>query len=114
MPRNKKVDQYINALPPDAKRLATELRALIFAVVPDAKEEFKWSRPCYELDKRFCSFVANKAHMNLAFDRGGELDDPKGLLEGTGKSMRHIKIPYGQEIPAGARALLKQAAKRST
>jgi hypothetical protein len=32
------------------------------------------------------------AHVNVRFFRGAEIDDPKGLLEGTGKFMRHVKL----------------------
>lgn len=31
-------------------------------------------------------------HVNLGFFQGAELSDPKGLLEGTGKYMRHVKL----------------------
>jgi hypothetical protein len=33
-----------------------------------------------------------KAHVNVGFFRGAVLADPKGLLEGTGKFMRHVKL----------------------
>jgi len=29
------------------------------------------------------------------------LADPDGLLEGTGKGMRHVKVPLGGAVPAG-------------
>ena len=32
------------------------------------------------------------AHVNVGFFRGAELADPAGLLEGSGKSMRHVKL----------------------
>lgn len=32
------------------------------------------------------------AHINLGFYRGAELPDPQGLLEGTGKALRHVKL----------------------
>jgi hypothetical protein len=31
-------------------------------------------------------------HLNVGFFRGAELEDPDGILEGTGKFMRHTKI----------------------
>lgn len=31
-------------------------------------------------------------HVNLGFNHGATLDDPLGILEGTGKQIRHIKI----------------------
>jgi hypothetical protein len=37
------------------------------------------------------------AHVNIGFFRGADLPDPNGLLVGTGKFMRHVKIKPGQE-----------------
>ena len=31
-------------------------------------------------------------HINLGFHWGARMDDPEGVLEGSGKQMRHIKI----------------------
>lgn len=36
--------------------------------------------------------LPHKSWVNLGFFRGATLADPKGLLEGTGKNMRHVKI----------------------
>jgi hypothetical protein len=33
-----------------------------------------------------------KGHVNVGFFRGAEIADPEGLLEGTGKFMRHVKL----------------------
>ena len=33
-----------------------------------------------------------KARVNLGFYYGADLDDPNGLLEGTGKALRHVKV----------------------
>jgi hypothetical protein len=43
-----------------------------------------------------------KAHVNVGFFRGAELADPKGLLEGTGKFMRHVKLSPKREVDAAA------------
>lgn len=32
-------------------------------------------------------------HVNLGFNRGTELPAPTGLLEGTGKMIRHVRVP---------------------
>ncbi len=51
-------------------------------------------------------------HMvDLGFYRGIELKDPKGLLEGSGKGMRHIKVRTLKEIDREYfTELVKQAA----
>jgi len=38
------------------------------------------------------------SHVNVGFFRGAELDDPHGILEGTGRFMRHVKITPETEI----------------
>lgn len=111
MIENEKVTQYILSSDKQARGTATELRALIVAVVPRVREELKWSRPCYALERPVCSFLVCKGHISLAFERGAALDDPERLLEGTGKTMRHVKIPLSGPIPGGVRALLLQAAR---
>ena len=38
----------------------------------------------------------------MGFFRGAELADPAGLLEGTGKYMRHVKLRPERDIDATA------------
>jgi hypothetical protein len=49
-------------------------------------------------DVAFGYVNAFTAHVNVGFFRGSELDDPHGLLEGTGKFMRHVKLRPGQPV----------------
>jgi hypothetical protein len=39
-------------------------------------------------------------HVNVGFFRGALLEDPAGLLQGTGKRMRHVKVKPGAEPDA--------------
>jgi hypothetical protein len=61
-------------------------------------------------DAAFAYVNAFKAHVNVGFFRGADLDDPKGLLEGTGKVMRHVKLSAEREVDAGALTKLIKAA----
>ena len=40
----------------------------------------------------FAYVSAFKAHVSVGFYRGAELADPRKLLEGSGKLMRHVKL----------------------
>jgi hypothetical protein len=62
----------------------------------------------------FLAISPHARHVNLQFTRGVELPDPARLLEGTGKSMRHIKVRSQADIerPELA-ALIGTAAERS-
>ncbi|HWA24120.1 MAG TPA: DUF1801 domain-containing protein [Lacunisphaera sp.] len=51
-------------------------------------------------DAAFAYVDVFRAHVNVGFFRGAELADPKGLLEGTGKLMRHVKVRPGKEPDA--------------
>jgi len=42
------------------------------------------------------------AHVNVGFFQGADLSDPHGLLEGTGKFMRHVKLRPGTPIDTDA------------
>lgn len=50
----------------------------------------------------FAYVNAFKAHVNVGFFRGAEIADPDGLLEGTGKFMRHVKLRPEHDVDAGA------------
>jgi hypothetical protein len=53
-------------------------------------------------DAAFAYVNAFRAHVNVGFFRGAEIADPKRLLEGTGKLMRHVKLGPGREVDAAA------------
>jgi hypothetical protein len=61
-------------------------------------------------DAGFAYVNAFKDHVNVGFFRGAELSDPNGLLEGTGKFMRHVKLRPNSEVDAAALLTLINAA----
>lgn len=61
-------------------------------------------------DAAFAYVNAFRAHVNVGFFRGAKIADPTGLLEGTGKFMRHAKLRPGADFDAVALAKLIQTA----
>ena len=58
----------------------------------------------------FCYVNAFTAHVNVGFFLGAELLDPNGMLEGTGKFMRHVKLRPEKEVdPAALEKLIRAA-----
>ena len=53
-------------------------------------------------DAAFAYVNAFSAHVNVGFFRGAELSDPAGLLDGTGKYMRHVKVRPGDDLDAAS------------
>lgn len=108
----REVDAYIEGLEDPFRAIARELHALLMAWVPRATASIKWSRPVYELEGAFAFFSAGKKHVTFGFWRGTDLDDELGLLEGTGKNLRHIKVKRLQDIRKAAfKKLVKQAVR---
>jgi len=61
-------------------------------------------------DAAFAYVNAFKAHVNVGFFRGAKIADPDGLLEGTGKFMRHVKLRPERDLDATAlRKLIETA-----
>jgi len=61
-------------------------------------------------DAAFAYANVFKAHVNVGFFRGAELADPDGLLEGTGRFMRHVKLRPGEPVDDAALKRLIRAA----
>ena len=51
-----------------------------------------------------------RAHVNVGFFMGAELKDPMGLLEGSGRRMRHVKVSPDADLNATALSALIDAA----
>ena len=64
-----------------------------------------------KMTEHFCYISAQKKDVNLGFYYGAELPDPQGLLKGTGKLLRHIKIREAKDIQSPALRRLLVAAR---
>ena len=51
-----------------------------------------------------------RAHVNVGFFLGAELEDPAGLLEGSGRRMRHVKVRPGADLNCKGLSALIDAA----
>ena len=93
------VTAYINNSAENHKGVLTDLRDLIFSIAPNANEQYKWSRPVYaSLEKDFCYLKTTKKHVTFGFFEYDKIKTNKHLIEGTGKSMRHVKLSKSSDI----------------
>jgi hypothetical protein len=108
------VRTWLEKLPAQHEPAVMELRTLIGSIAPSAHEIVYHDALGYGPTEagidRILYLAAFRAHINLGFFYGGFVLDPDGLLIGTGKRMRHIKItsPAGCTNPALA-CLLEHA-----
>lgn len=88
------------ALTPESLRpIVVELKNVITEIDPDAVEVVRLGDRAatygvgpQKMKHGYTYILPHKSWVNLGFFRGGSLVDPTGLLEGTGKNMRHVKI----------------------
>ncbi|TRX48708.1 DUF1801 domain-containing protein [Fulvivirga sp. M361] len=114
MNQDKEATHFIEKAGEEQREILKLLRNLIAQAVPEAKEQFKWNRPVYGTQKDFSYLQTAKNYVTLGFFNFKKVDDPKRLLEGTGKQMRHIKISKKEDIKAELfSTMLHQAAKQS-
>lgn len=107
---------FLAKYPPEVHPLVQAGRALILEVIPGLVEQLDESAKLigYGTDRTYkgliCGIMIYKNYINLMFARGATLPDPDGLLHGTGKQARHIRI---EQIPdlahPGLRRLLETA-----
>jgi hypothetical protein len=95
------IDSFFAKRTGPLRQVLDELRAMIEGALPDAASSIKWGMPFYTLEgKPVCALAAFKAHVNLILaGRDGTFDDPDGLLEGDGKTGRHLKLRAPDDIP---------------
>ncbi len=107
---NKDVDRLFDQMGGPQQHVARALRELILETGPELQEKSMYGTPWYRGKGLVFAIAAHSAHTNLEFSRGTSLRDPAGLLEGTGKNMRHVKIrSVGDLESPQLRALLHEA-----
>jgi hypothetical protein len=99
---DKKVDEYIKKQKSPQKEICQKLRDIILKTIPDINEEMKVGVPCYGSTKEdLCGkyyIAALKDHVNLGFSLKGLSKEEISLFEGTGKTMKHIKVYSLKEL----------------
>jgi len=101
-----KIDEYIKKQKSPQKEICQRLRNIILSTFPGISEEMKVGVPCYgTTTEEPCGkyyIAALKDHVNLGFSLKGLTKQQKDLFEGSGKTMKHIKL-YSVEMIDEAR-----------
>ena len=90
-----KVDEYLEKQKSPQKEICKNLRNIILETYPNILEEMKYGVPYYG-NKYY--IVALKTHVNLGFTIKDLTKEEINLLEGTGKTTRHIIIKSQEEV----------------
>jgi hypothetical protein len=102
------------------REIATAARALLYELYP-ATVEVVWvpqGNSGYgvgtkKMSEQWAWLVPASKHVALAIPFGASLDDPDGLLQGTGASVRNVRLSSADDVGSPAlRALLIRAIAR--
>lgn len=102
---------------PAMAEIAHAARGLIADVLPGVTE-VPWAKQGTagygvgpkKMSEHFAYIAPMKAHVNLGFMYGADLDDPASILQGGGKLLRHIKLRSLDDVKRPeVRALLAAA-----
>jgi len=106
------IDEYV-AKSGNMKGVLKGLRALVKKTIATCEEYVNpWKIPSFDSNGTVCGFMTGKEHVTFIFLRGAALPDPEGLLEGTGKSVRHVKVRTAADVKKpGLKKLIVEAAK---
>src|SRR3989304_4426448 len=114
------LEDFLETYTPEVRNLALQLRDLVFEIDHEVIEQI--DKPAYLLAYGYaktythlmCVIILYKEYVNLGFPRGVDLPDPEGLLEGTGKRARHVKVYDLSQVDSPEISALIQASVEIT
>lgn len=87
------IDDYVETkLLPYQQEIVAIVRELMREYAPGADEVISRGSLAWKDNKILAITSVSRTHVTLAFARGAEFTDDHGLLEGTGKTTRHVKL----------------------
>jgi hypothetical protein len=106
-------DEYLADQASRNQTVIRGLRTFVTRVAPQLQESVKWGNGCWVQGKAPVAYVYSAPdHVQFGFFTGATLKDPRGLLVGDGKFVRHVKVRTRGDIDETAfAALLRQAAR---
>jgi hypothetical protein len=108
---NPAVDLWLDTRAQPLREIAKQWFAVMRACGDDVRELLHDGCPVACVDDAAFGYVnVFKAHVNVGFFHGADLEDPAGLLTGTGKYMRHVRVESQNAPDAAALEALISAA----
>jgi hypothetical protein len=92
------IDRLVSEHPPGIQAIERALRARIQMELPGVVERVDFGNKLIAFGRsvrmrgQLFSLIAHASWVNLQLADGVDLPDPEGLIEGTGKRIRHVKI----------------------
>ncbi len=105
------VDDLLRGLDPPRASVARALRTAIRLAAPGLREQVKWRQPVWSGRADVLVLQIYDDHVNLGLFRGAELASRYPEVVGTGKRLRHVKVPdAGSAARPRLRTIVRAAA----
>jgi hypothetical protein len=93
---DKKVKEYIGKQPSPQKEILLTVREIFLKTLPACKEKMTWGVVVFGDNKFYIASMKTRVH--VGFSINGLSQEEIKLFEGSGKTMRHIKIHSFDDI----------------
>jgi hypothetical protein len=110
---DKQVEKYIEKQASPQKEILLKLREIFLKTISDWEEKQAWGVVAFAGGKFYLAAMKNRVHVGFAIN--GLSKEEIGLFEGSGKTMRHIKIySMGEINEKNLVKLIKMVDKKTT
>ena len=93
---DKQADAYIEKQKSPQKEILEKVRIVFQKTLPNCEEKMAWGVVTFASGKFYIAAMKNRVHVGFAVT--GLSEDEISMFEGSGKTMRHIKIPTLESI----------------
>ena len=93
---DKKVNDYIEKQKSPQKEIIQKVRKIFQKTLPSFEEKKAWGVIAFSGGKFYIAAMKNRVHVGFAIN--GLNKEEVGLFEGSGKTMKHIKIHSLEDI----------------
>ncbi len=96
MKKNDEIKKYIEKQKPSQKEILEEIRKIFLKTIPNCNEKMAWGVVTFAENKFYIAAFKEKVHIGFAIN--GLNEEEVSQFEGSGKTMRHIKIKTLKDI----------------
>ncbi len=99
--KNSQVQEFIDEIEmidTDKFEILMKLRGIVFSRTTEVQERVMYGGIMFSSREDFGGLFVRKKHISFEFVFGASLKDPDGILEGTGKLRRHLKLQSLRDI----------------
>jgi hypothetical protein len=93
---DKQMNEYISKQKSPQKEILLRVQKIFYKTLPRCDEKMRWGVITFAGGKFYLAAMKKRVHVGFAIT--GLNEEERSLFEGTGKTMRHIKINTVEEI----------------